>query len=252
MTAALVLSALGWAIALAVWAGDRRRAVLVARAAHEIRGPLTAARLGLQLALGGGGTGPLTAVELELERAGRALADLAAAPAGRRAGDRIETVDLGGLVGEAVIGWQPFADRHGATLTFAGATQDAWVRGDRARLAQACGNLLANAAEHGGGAVVVSVRRRGDRVLVDVEDGGPGLADPVGALARRGPRDPVAPLVRRARRRRGARGHGLAVAADVATRHGGRLAGAPSTRGARVILDLPAVTVAARPAGEAR
>ena len=240
MTAALVLATLGWGIALAVWADGRRRAVLVARAAHELRGPLTAARLGLQLALGGGGTGPLSAIELELDRAGRALADLAAAPAGRRAGDRIETVDLGALVGEAVIGWQPFADRHGATLTFVGATPDAWVRGDRARLAQACGNLLANAAEHGGGAVVVSVRRRGNRVLVDVEDGGPGLDDAVGAL------------VRRARRRSGARGHGLAVAADVAVRHGGRLAGAPSTRGARVILDLPAVTVAARPAGEAR
>jgi signal transduction histidine kinase len=254
----VLLAALGWGVAVAVWADGRRRAVLVARAAHELRGPLTAARLGLQLALGGGGTGPLTAVELELERAGRALADLAAAPAGRRASDRVETVDLGALVGEAVIGWQPFADRHGASLTFAGAAPDAWVRGDRARLAQACGNLLANAAEHGGGRIVVSVRRRGDRVLLDVEDGGPGLEHAVGTLVRGGRRgtdshaDPLGTLVRRARHRRGARGHGLAVAAEVAARHGGRLAGAPSPRGARIILDLPAVAVAARPAGEAR
>src|SRR3954447_10864049 len=56
------------------------RLVLVARASHELRGPLSAVQLG---------RGPLSgeparvaAIELELARAGRALEDLAAAPAG--------------------------------------------------------------------------------------------------------------------------------------------------------------------------
>jgi signal transduction histidine kinase len=104
----------------------------------------------------------------------------------------------------------------------------AMVRGDRVRLAQAVGNLVANALEHGDGRVQLQARAQGDRVRIEVADEGPGL--PVG----------VGDLARRARAGRGRRGRGLAIAADIADRHGGRLVAAPAAHGARVALELPA------------
>ena len=121
--------------------------------------------------------------------------------------------------------------------------------GDRRRLAQAVGNLLANAIEHGGGTVEVRVGRRGRLVRVEVSDDGRGLPAP------------VAELRRRARRSRGAHGHGLAVASSIAEVHRGRLAAASAEVGARLVLELPAAgdrgTIPAlrrriRPAGRAR
>jgi signal transduction histidine kinase len=47
----------------------------------------------------------------------------------------------------------------------------------------------------------------------------------------------VAALARRGRR--GTRGHGLAIASEIAARHGGRIVAAPSPRGAAVVLELP-------------
>src|SRR4051812_50217818 len=57
------------------------RLVLVARASHELRGPLSAVQLGLGAL--SGEPARVAAIELELARVGRALEDLAAAPAGR-------------------------------------------------------------------------------------------------------------------------------------------------------------------------
>ena len=105
--------------------------------------------------------------------------------------------------------------------------QDVLLRGDRLRLAQACGNLLANAIEHGDGEVLLRARASAHTVRIEVLDDGPGLPAPVAVLARR------------PRGGRGARGRGLAIAADVAARHGGRLASAPCERGARLVLELP-------------
>jgi signal transduction histidine kinase len=232
------LAVLPWTVALAGTvsaAAERRRLArrseLVARACHELRGPLTAARLGVSLAAGANGRvdGPLAAVDQELRRAGLALADLAVAPRGGRAGDRMQAVFVGALLRRAVVAWAPVAHREGARVWLRGYPLGAVVRGDPARLAQAVGNLLANAIEHGGGTIEVAARAVADGVRIEVCDGGPGLPEPV--------RD----LERRARAGRGERGRGLAIAAEIARRHGGRLASVPSARGARVVLDLPSV-----------
>ena len=100
------------------------------------------------------------------------------------------------------------------------------VLGDRVRLAQATGNLIANAIEHGGGMVEVRGARAGDAVKVEVLDDGPGLPIPVAELIRR-------------RRGHGGRGLGLGIAADIISGHGGHLWSAPSTGGARLMLELP-------------
>jgi signal transduction histidine kinase len=84
------VSVAGWLVALALTllAGHvdrraRRRAELVARACHELRGPLTAAGLALHSAGRETFARPLAAVELQLRRAQLALIDLSLAPAVR-------------------------------------------------------------------------------------------------------------------------------------------------------------------------
>src|SRR4051795_2515187 len=66
----------GWMAALALLTRARARAELVARACHELRSPLTAARLALESDRGAG------VVELQLRRAGHAVDELCAARAG--------------------------------------------------------------------------------------------------------------------------------------------------------------------------
>jgi signal transduction histidine kinase len=225
----------GWLAALGMAAGWRvvlaRRMELVARACHELRGPLTAARLAVQLAANASSQavprGPLAAIDLELGRAGLALADLSAAQRGARAGDRIETFALAPLLADAVAAYRGTAWVKGVRLHLDPPPAGVLLRGDRLRLAQACGNLLANAIEHGGGEVRLRARASAHTVRVEVLDEGPGLPAPVVELVR-GPRSG-----------RGMRGRGLAIAADAAARYGGRLAAAPCERGARVVLELP-------------
>jgi signal transduction histidine kinase len=213
-----------------------RRAELVARARHEVRGPLTAARLGLHLlaAPGDGWVARAGAIDLELRRAGLALEDLHAARIGRRTRDRAAAVDVGALLRTTADAWRPAATAAGVTLRLDAPAGPARVRGDRLRLAQACGNLLANAIEYGGERVELRARADARRVRIEVRDDGPGLPAPVAELARR------------PRAGRGRRGRGLAIASEIAARHGGRLSAAPTPAGACLALELPVH----RPEGE--
>jgi signal transduction histidine kinase len=201
----------------------RRRFVLVARASHEVRGPLCAARLGLEALAAE--PARVVAIDLELRRAGRALDDLLAAPSGARAPDRPELVDLAALAEAHAPVWGAVAAAHGAGFLLLDCEAAAPIIADPLRVAQACTNLVRNAAEHGGGLVRVRVRAGGESVRFEVADDGGGLPAPVEVL------------VAGARSRRGRRGHGLVIAAEIAARHGGRLAAAP---GARVVIELPA------------
>src|SRR3954452_17077858 len=85
----------------AFWRLQRHRGrELVARACHELRGPLTAAHLALHSGARHGEPPParVAAVGGELDRAALALYDLAAARHGRRAPDHDEPVDVGDLL----------------------------------------------------------------------------------------------------------------------------------------------------------
>jgi signal transduction histidine kinase len=209
----------------------------VARACHELRGPLTAVRLGLELGLRGGlSPARARAIDLELGRAAVALKDLA--DLGRvgnaspwLAASAAEHLDARELVADSIEAWRAVAAAAGVELRMTWSGGSASIVGERFRLAQATGNLIANAIEHGGGAVELRGRVERTAVRIEVTDEGPGLSAPLPELARRA-----------RRRRRGgdrSRGHGLAVAAAVAAAHGGRLAAAPSKRGARLVLELP-------------
>ena len=211
----------------------RRRCLsLVAQASHELRGPLQAALLGLHGLEDPGDGARLAAIDLELRRAARAVEDLSAAAGGRRAADSAADVELGDLLAEASVAWELMAAHRGVGLVVEPSPVPVVVRADRLRLAQALANLVANAVEHGGGEVRVRARAAGGHGRVEITDGGPGLPAP------------VADLVAAARGRRERRGHGLALAALIARRHGGRLVTAPSPRGARLVLELPLASAA--------
>jgi signal transduction histidine kinase len=247
------MSAAVWAWAVAVasagiaalaWRELRRGRELVARACHELRGPLAAAHLALHAAsrggacaAGAGAAARLAAIEVELRRAGLALDDLAAARSGGRAPDRDEIVDVPELLAHQASTWEAVAPVFGCRLSLGAPDGAALVRGDRVRLSQAVGNLLANALEHGAGTVEVRSRAVGDRVRIEVSDEGAGLPAPVAELAAR------------PRAGRGRRGRGLAIASEIVARHGGRLLAAPSPRGARVAIELPAWSSDAVPVG---
>ncbi len=198
---------------------------LTARATHELRGPLTAARLGLELGARTGELSParLRAIDVELARAALVLDELT----GGGGAPRRDRVDFEQVLTDSVEAWRGSAAARGVALELEWTCGPAYVRGDRLRLARATGNLIANAIEHGGGAVVVRGRVDHGSVRIEVIDRGPGLPAPVAALARR------------PRAGRGHRGRGLAIAAGVAEAHGGRLAAAPSDQGARLVLELP-------------
>jgi signal transduction histidine kinase len=225
----------GWIVALALTAlaihvdrRARRRAELVARACHELRGPLTAAGLALYAAGRRSEATPrrIAAVDLQLRRAELALTDLSLAPSGGRARDRAEPVGVATLLEAEAASWREVAWAHGCELVLAEPVPDVLVRADARRLSQAAGNLIANALEHGAGSVRLGARVDGGRVCIEVADDGPGLAAPIAALSRP----------------RGARGRGLAIVADIARRSGGALHSAPSARGARLVIELPAAS----------
>jgi signal transduction histidine kinase len=240
----MVLSVGGWLLAvsgaLIALALTRLLAVrmeAVARACHELRGPLTAAHLGLEQGIRGGQlpTARLRAIDLELSRAALALEDLATARSGGPARRVFERVDVQELLADLVEAWGAAAAAGGTELEGSWSGARTVIHGDRLRLAQAVGNLIANAIEHGRGPVGVRGRALQHGVRVEVVDGGSGLPAPVAVLARQ------------AHGGRGTRGRGLAIATKIAEQHGGRLAAAPTEGGARLVLELPAAVSQGRP-----
>lgn len=234
----------GWTMAIlaavaawVVWRALGGRMEAVARACHELRGPITAARLGLQLGARAGelSAARLRAVELELVRASAALDDLAHAREGRRCQRALEDVDVAELLADSVEAWRAFAVARGVDLRLDWSGAAASVLGDRVRLAQAVGNLIANAIEHGAGPVEVQGATHTATVWVQVSDHGQGLPAPLAALTRR------------AQSGRGDRGRGLAIVAEIAADHGGQLIAAPRDHGARLVLELPAAAALSMP-----
>jgi signal transduction histidine kinase len=219
VTAALAWS--GWlaAAALTVVALRLRgRLELVARAEHELRGPLTAFGLALHGARATPAGRRLALVlDAEVARARAGLADLSAARRGRRAEAAREPVRADALLRSSGAAWDAAARVAGRRVRVRSSAGAAIVRGDRARLAQALGNVMANAVEHGEGDVSVEAWRSTDRLRIEVTNATRGaMAQPPGD-----------------------RGRGLDIAADAAADSGGSLRAAIGPHRARAVLDLP-------------
>jgi signal transduction histidine kinase len=160
------LAAGGWMAALVVLGIMRRRLELVARAEHELRGPVTVIGLAAERL----GAGESAGLDVELHRMRMALADLTAARRGRRAGPRPAQLRLEHAARGAVEGWRDALGDRGRRATVDWQAGPTPIRADPGRLAQALGNLVANAAEHGRGPVELRGRRTSGGVRVEVRN----------------------------------------------------------------------------------
>ncbi|MGW5176283.1 sensor histidine kinase [Streptomyces sp. NPDC004082] len=194
----------------ALEASVERQRRFVADASHELRSPIASLRT--QLEVGAAHPGLLDvagAVEdtVRLQRLAADLLLLARLDAGEGPGDA--RFDLGALVREEAAG------RTGVTAD----AEAVEVTGSRGQLARLLANLLDNAGRHARARVAVTLRREGARAVLGVADDGAGV--PVAERERIFER--FVRLDDARSRDDGGAGLGLAIARDVALRHGGTL-----------------------------
>ncbi|MFF3333787.1 sensor histidine kinase [Streptomyces sp. NPDC002888] len=188
-----------------------RQRRFVADASHELRSPIASLRTQLEVGAAHPELLDVTGAVEDTVRLQHLAADLlllARLDAGERRGDT--RVDLGALAREEAAG------RAGVTVEADRAVE---VAGSRGQLERVLANLLDNARRHARDGVSVTVRREGDRAVLEVADDGDGVPE--------GERERVFERFVRldAARSRddGGAGLGLAIARDVAVRHGGTL-----------------------------
>ena len=207
------------------WLRERRRVAGlrggVLDAIHELSRPLTA----LRMVFAGPRFGGLGAsLYSEVERAAASLAELSRV-AGVAVPIRRDSFDLGQLVQQIADLWQATAEATGRTLT-AEVTGSPAVVGDRGRIGQAVENLVANALEHGTGAVSLAVTEGSGSCVVEVVDRGGGAAG-----------NDISKMTQSI-----GRGRGLRIAAQIAATGGGRLDRERVASG-RVLIELPTAGV---------
>jgi len=222
-------------------ASEERLRRFVADASHELRTPLTSIRGYAELWRQGGLTGgqeladAMRRMEKEAARMG-VLVDEMLLLARLDQGRSLESnpVDLSRLAADAVADAR--AVEPDRPITLVGPDQ-LIVRGDEGRLHQVLANLFTNARIHTprGTPVRATLGTTGAMAFLEVEDDGPGLGpEPTRVFERFYRADPA-----RARAS-GGTGLGLSIVAAVTEAHGGRAtAGAATSGGARIRVELP-------------
>jgi len=189
-----------------------------AQLAHEIRNPLSAVRLDLQMVEEGlPESSRLREIQervlAEIERLDVTLSGaLRTAHSGRAARD---LVDLREPLGAAVTSARTTARQRGLEVVTRGCDEPAWVQGDAAALEQIFLNLLLNAVEasDAGGRVEVSLSSTDADVVIAVADLGVGIA----------PQDLPRIYDPLYTTRRDGSGLGLTIAHRLVMAHGGRI-----------------------------
>ncbi|MEU4980909.1 HAMP domain-containing sensor histidine kinase [Streptomyces sp. NPDC021969] len=190
---------------------ERQRG-FVADASHELRSPIASLRTQLEVAAAHPELLDLEGAVADTVRLQRLAADLlllARLDAGERPADA--RVDLAALAREAAEG------RTGVRVR--GDEGAVSVAGSRGQLGRVLANLLDNAERHARSVVEVSVRWDGDTAVVAVADDGEGVP----AADRERIFERFVRLDDARSRDDGGAGLGLAIARDVAMRHGGTL-----------------------------
>ena len=220
--------------------------------AHELKNPLASLRSAvdsLELVRDEGlKTQLLEIIRDDVGRIDRLITDIADASRldAELSRTRFEPIDLGELTGGLVRAYETMGQSRGLQIAYARPeAATATVMGEGDRLAQVVRNLIDNALsfspDHG--LVVVVVVRAGDRVLLRVDDAGPGIAS-----------DNRADIFRRfyTERPDGEEfgrhsGLGLAIVRTIVEAHDGTIevGGREDGPGARFVVSLPAADGAA-------
>ncbi|HZX79518.1 MAG TPA: ATP-binding protein, partial [Lysobacter sp.] len=227
----------------------RRKDEFLATLAHELRNPLAPIRTGLALlettddpALAARTRAVMSRQLGHMVRLIDDLLDLARVTRGTIELKR-RPVDVGTLVAGAVEASRPLLDAAGLALEVDMPEPDRVLDADDTRLSQVLTNLLNNAAKFtpAGGRVTLRARASGDRLRMEVEDTGLGLAP-----------DQVERIFEMFVRGHGSEAHGglgigLTLARRLVELHGGRLwaeSDGPG-RGSRFIAELPVASCTA-------
>jgi two-component system, OmpR family, phosphate regulon sensor histidine kinase PhoR len=225
----------------------------VAKVSHELRTPLASIRMFVDTLRNGAVTDPgermqcLDVISAETSRLTRLIERLLRW--GRMESGRLvytmRPESVSALVGEALAQAETQIQTAGMVLDLDLPSNLPAIRADREALVEALLNLVSNAIKYGagGGRLIVRVRvgRKGRRVMVVVEDRGPGIPrhehSRIFEKFYRGKSDFV-------RQTKGS-GLGLAMASLVVRAHGGsiQVASAPGS-GACFTVDLPALAPA--------
>jgi len=206
-----------------------RQRLFVAMAAHELRTPLAALRVELEMVERDDASlreyrqavREAQGDAIRLSSLATSLLELAATQEDARRIER-RPVQLQQMVSSVVRGVDPLARQRGVAVTLD--VPEAVVRVDRTRVEHAIGNLLNNAVIYGGRGSEVQVRCRVDdgpgarMMTVEVLDRGPGLGnDPSDGL--------FEPFIRGSHAQGVGSGLGLATVASAVRAHGGTFGG---------------------------
>lgn len=200
----------------ALEASVERQRRFVADASHELRSPIASLRTQLEVGVAHPDLLDVPGAVADTVRLQRLAADLlllARLDAGERPTDA--RVDLAALVREESS--QRVGDRIPVRV---GEPASVEVAGSRSQLGRVLGNLLDNAQRHAVSVVRVDVVRAGEWAVLRVEDDGPGVPEE----QREQIFERFVRLDDARARDDGGAGLGLAIARDVAVRHGGSLA----------------------------
>lgn len=215
----------------------REERALLAAVSHELRSPLTRLRLLVELARGEGGAARLDELEREIIDIDALLGKLLASSRLEFGALGLETMSARELGVRAL-------EVAGADPSLLDDTTDGTVvEVDPTLIGRALGNLVENAARHGGGITRLSVlltntAGREPRVQFEVTDDGPGF--PPGSLEHAFEAF-YSSRTSETTKGSGSLGLGLALVARIARAHGGRaFAENRSDGGARAVLELPA------------
>ena len=208
---------------------DNMRAQLLGTAAHDLKNPLNAIRLGADLLA----DAPFSEQQRKaLDMMHRATDSMTSLITGLLETIRVESTanilfeptNINDLIRRAIEDLRPLADAQNHTIQYEPPEESLLIMGDPNRLNSVMSNLLSNAIKftEPGGFIVVGVRWDDDEIVVGVKDNGPGIPEEElprvfehlfrGRAAVRDPNNPIEGT-----------GLGLALAKTVIEQHGGRL-----------------------------
>ncbi|MEX0788212.1 MAG: HAMP domain-containing sensor histidine kinase, partial [Anaerolineales bacterium] len=208
---------------------DNMRSQLLGTAAHDLKNPLNAIRLGADLLL----DAPLSDQQRKalsmMQRATDSMTNLITGlletiRVESTANVTFEPCQVNDLVRRSIEDLRPLAESRSQTIDYDPPKDALLIMGDPSRLNSVVSNLLSNAMKFSdvGGAIRVSVEADDERVLFTVADNGPGIPEDEiprifehlfrGRMTVRDPNNPIEGT-----------GLGLALAKTVVEQHGGKI-----------------------------